>query len=196
MANRNGRKYGFTGLFPIKPGGHSSRLRNYLRSLDRHRYGSPLSDLDIVHMARWTIIERLPYQGLPAKRDILQSQYLLFLCDFDGESVDALVWDFVRFSPHLLIRVWGHCVGFPGARSGEALAIYFEQCQLNTDLLLADVPDATVNEILRALVCRRMLADLIDRKQRNGWTSSALQNQFQQMWAMLSAVGRVQPGSL
>jgi hypothetical protein len=41
-----------------------------------------------------------------------------------------------------------------------------------------------------------MLADLIDRKQRNGWTSSALQNQFQQMWAMLSAVGRVQPGSL
>ena len=75
MANQNGAKYGFTGLFPIKTGGHSANLRTLLRSLDDPRNyprGSPLSDVSIVHMARFVIVDRLAYQGLPAKVDTLK----------------------------------------------------------------------------------------------------------------------------
>ena len=53
MANQNGAKYGFTGLFPIARG-QSANLRVLLRSLDdKESYprGSPLSDVSIVHMA-------------------------------------------------------------------------------------------------------------------------------------------------
>ncbi len=99
MANQNGKKYGFTGLFPIGKGDHAAALRAHLRKLDGKPYGSPLSEVRAIHMARFAVIDGLAYQGLPAKRDSLSSSYLLFLCDFDGESPDALVADLIAADP-------------------------------------------------------------------------------------------------
>ena len=184
MANQNGAKFGYTGLFPIM-GGQSASLRTYLRSLDDNPRGSPLSDVPIVHMARLVIIDTLPYQGAPAKVDALKSHYLLFVCDFDGHSVDVLVRAMVRNIPNQLSAIWGSCVRFPGILSCDRLAAYFEQCQLETNLLLADQPQASVDDVLRGLMCRQRLADFIRQVQRKPRDPAVLQRGFKRMWRSL-----------
>ncbi len=185
MANQNGSKYGFTGLFPIKIGGHSANLRTLLRSLDdTHRYprASPLSEVSIVHMARFVIVDRLAYQGLPAKVDTLKSDYLLFVCDFDGYSVDTLIHAMVRNMAGQVTGIWGHCVGFPGIQSCDRLAVYFEQCQLKTNLLLADQPEASLDDILMGLMCRRRFGEFIRQVQRKPRAPAVLKRGFRLMW--------------
>jgi hypothetical protein len=197
MANQNGAKYGFTGLFPITTG-QSADLRALLRSLDdKQRYprGSPLSDVSIVHMARFVIIDRLAYQGEPAKADALKSHYLLFVCDFDGRSVDALMHAMVQNIPHQVTAIWDHCVWFPGIRSCDRLAAYFEQCQLTTNLLLADQPEASVNDILMGLTCRRRLGEFIKQIQRKPRNPAVLKRGFQRMWRSLQ-IDPPRPGEL
>jgi hypothetical protein len=197
MANQNGAKYGFTGLFPIVRG-QSADLRSFLRSLDDKKdypRGSPLSDVSIVHMARFVIIDRLAYQGAPAKVDTLDSHYLLFVCDFDGGSVDALIQAMVQNIPQQLTAIWGQCVRFPGIRSCDRLAAYFEQCQLTTNLLLADQADASVNEILMGLMCRRRLGEFIRQVQSKPLNPAALKRDFKQMWQDLQNE-KPRPGEL
>src|SRR5689334_17775905 len=117
MPSQKGNKYGLTALFPIKPGEHAAQLRSYLRSLDGDVYGSPLSKVPIIHMARLAVINQMPYQGLPAKNDMLNSAYLLFLCEFDGSSADLLVQQLIREVPEQVDTIWQHCRAFPGRQS-------------------------------------------------------------------------------
>jgi hypothetical protein len=194
MANQNGAKYGFTGLFPVARG-QSANLRTLLRSLDNNPRGSPLSDVPIVHMARFVIIDRLTYQGEPAQVDTLKSHYLLFVCDFDGRSIDALIQAMVQNIPHQITAIWGHCVRFPGIRSRDRLAAYFEQCQLTTNLLLADQPEASVDEILMGLMYRRRLGDFIKQVQRKPRNPAVLKRGFMRILRSLQN-DRPRPGEL
>ena len=198
MANQNGAKYGFTGLFPIKTDGHLAKLRTLLRSLDDKQCyprGSPLSEVPIVHMARFVIIDGLPYQGAPAKLDTLKSHYLLFACDFDGYSVDTLIHAMVSKMPQFT-AIWDHCVGFPGTESLDRLTAYFEQCQLETNLLLADQPEASVDDILKGLMYRRRLGEFIGQVQNQPASPAALQQDFMLMWRSLQNDKPPLPGDL
>ncbi|MEH2532489.1 hypothetical protein V1277_001130 [Bradyrhizobium sp. AZCC 1588] len=190
MANQNGGKYGFTGLFPITPG-QTAELRTFLRKLDesvKYPRGSPLSEVSIVHMARFVMIDRLAYQGTPAKVDALKSAYLLFACDFDGFSIDVLIRAMVKYIPCELEAIWRHCRGFPGIESCDDLAAYFEQCQITTNLLLADQPDASVNDILKGLMYRRRLVKFIKHVQKAQPSPEELKARFEKMWRSLQAV--------
>ena len=162
MTNQNGKKYGFTALFPILAGEHTAELRAYLRTLDANPYGSPLSEAPAIHMARLVVIDRLPYQGWPAKQDSLKSSYLLFLCEFDGESPEALARELADRIPGDVAEIWGHCAGFPGIQSIDLLGAYFERCQQQTNLFLVDGPDNTVEHILKSLRYKRDFAELVD----------------------------------
>jgi hypothetical protein len=197
VANQNGEKYGFTGLFPIASN-RSDDLRAFLRTLDdTHRYprGSPFSHVPIIHMARLFIVDRLAYQGTPAKFDKLKSDYLVFMCEFDGESVDPLVQALVSNIPDEAVTIWGHCLGFPGIHRRDQLSEYFEQCQLETTLFLADQPEASVNEILMALLCRRRLSEFVKQIQSIPRPPDVLQRDFRQMWESLQNE-RPLPGDL
>ncbi|WOH49236.1 hypothetical protein [Bradyrhizobium sp. sBnM-33] len=190
MANQNGKKYGFTGLFPIKVG-QTAELRTFLRRLDlsiKYPRGSPLSEVPIVHMARFVVIDRLAYQGTPAKVDTLKSAYLLFACDFDGFSIDVLIRAMVKYIPCELEAIWQHCRGFPGIESCDDLAAYFEQCQITTNLLLADQPNASVNDILKGLMYRRRLAEFIRHVQDAQPNPADLKADFERMWQSLQEV--------
>ena len=147
------------------------------------------------HMARFVIIDRLAYQGEPAKADALKSHYLLFVCDFDGRSVDALMHAMVQNIPHQVTAIWDHCVRFPGIRSCDRLAAYFEQCQLTTNLLLADQPDASVDEILMGLMSRRRFGEFIKKIQCEPQDPAALKSGFKQMWQDLQNE-KPRPGEL
>jgi len=196
MANQNGGKYGFTALFPIKAGEHASQLRKHLRTLDSNLNGSPLSEAPIIHMARFAIIDRLAYQGLPAKADTLNCAYLLFLCEFDGDSPEALVRQLIDRLPGEATAIWEHCRSFPGTQSADELSSYFEKCQLETTLFLADRPDDTVDAILRALRCKREFADLVLWFQCTTPTPAALKNRVRDLIATLDTALPPHPGSL
>lgn len=196
MANRNGAKYGFTALFPIGPGEHGAQLREYLRSLDGHRRGSPLSELQVVHMARLVIIDRLAYESFPAHADHLKMAYLLFMCDFDERDLVPLVNAMVRKIPGVAKDIWGHCLQFPGTDDADRLLTYFQKCQLKTNLFLADRPDDTVDQILRALRLRRKFGGFVVGAQQRSPAAADLQRAFLRMWQQLENSPAPEPGSL
>lgn len=198
MSNVNGRKYGFTGLFPIKEHADCATLREHLRALDQHPCGSPLSALPIIHMARLVIIDRLPFQGIPAADDRLRSRYLLFACEYDGADVDTLVRALVQAIPDQVETIWGHCIGFPGLTppapaDGDGLVAYFKRCQVATNLFLADQPDRTVPEILKALSAKQHFVAFLERHQ--GEAPQLLQQHFREMWQRV-VDDAPKPGSL
>jgi hypothetical protein len=197
MANQNGEKYGFTGLFPIAQG-QTAALRKFLRSLDdigTYSRGSPFCNVPIIHMARLFIIDRLAYQGTPAKADTLKSDFLVFLCDFDGDSVDVLVEALVSNMRTEMTEIWNHCVRFPGVDRRDPLGDYFERCQVTTTLFFADQPAATVGEILKGLMCRRRFGALIRKVQGGPRNPVVLKQDFERMWLDLQA-DRPLPGEL
>jgi hypothetical protein len=195
MGNTNGKKFGFTSLFPIQDGEHYVLLRKYLRSLDTSNvYGSPLSNVPIIHMARFAITEDLPFQGVPAKRDTLMSRYLLFMCDFDGTTVDALVREMNARIGEVMDAIWSHCRAYPGRESQDRLAAYFEQCQLKTNLFLADRPDDEVRVILRALMYKREFIEFLRNYQLGRFSNPQLE--FQRMWQALANRPTPVPGSM
>jgi hypothetical protein len=187
VANQNGEKYGFTGLFPIATN-RSDDLRAFLRTLDdiaTYPRGSPFSHVPIIHMARLFIVDRLAYQGTPAKFDRLKSDYLVFMCECDGRSVDPLVQALASNIPDETATIWDNCLGFPGIGRRDRLSEYFERCQLKTTLFLADQPEASVNAILMALLCRRRLNEFVKSVQSNPRSPDALQRDFRRMWQSL-----------
>jgi hypothetical protein len=197
MANQNGKKYGFTALFPIRAGDHAAELRSHLRGLDRTFYGSPLSEVRAIHMARFVVIDRLAYQGLPAKADTLASSYMLFLCDFDGESPDALVAGLAAAIPDEVEEIWQHCVAFPGVGLRDPLTAYFEQCQIETNLFLADRPQDTVDDILKSLTYRKKFTELTLWLQKQAAPAPAeLKRRLTAMRATIEDGPAPHPGSL
>lgn len=197
MANQNGDKYGFTGLFPIAPG-KTAELRTLLRSfadLGTYPRGSPFSAVRIIHMARLFIIDRLAYQGTPAKADTLNSDYLVFLCDFDGTNVDALLRTLAGDMSKEVERIWTCCAGFPGIELHDRLGEYFERCQITTTLFFADQPQATVGEILKGLECRRSFNSLVRRVQSTPRNPDTLKKDFLDMWHDVQGKNP-QPGEL
>jgi hypothetical protein len=195
VANQNGNKYGFTALFPIKPGEHAGRLRIHLRSLDSEPNGSPLSKVPVIHMARLVIVDQMPYQGLPAKNDALNSAYLLFLCEFDGTSSDTLAQELLQNIPAEVDTIWQHCRAFPGTQSVDQLADYFQRCSVKTTLFLADQPKDSVQDILRALVYKRELSDLLLCFQQQALSPSQLKARIQAL-RNIDTAPAPDPGSL
>jgi hypothetical protein len=195
MGSVNGKKFGLTCLFPINEGDNNTlKLRKYLRDMDSDVYGSPLSKVPLVHMARFAIVDDLAYQGFPAKRDYLMSNYMLFMCDFDGSNVDALVMAMMTEIGKTLDDIWHHCVAYPGRASRDSLTAYFEHCQLETNLFLADCPDDEVGDILRALICKREFTKFV--KESQSYSVGDLKSAFQAMWERLESPPAPLPGSL
>jgi hypothetical protein len=195
MGNVNGKKYGLTSLFPILEGSHYADLRKYLRSMSStNLFGSPLSSVPMIHMARFAILDDLAFQGLPAKRDTLASRYMLFMCDFDGSTVEHLVRAMLENIPSVLDDVWTHCRAYPGRGSHDALIAFFEQCQLETNLFVADRPDDEVATILRALMCKREFVGFVEAYQRGQFADPRVA--FQNMWLSLRHRSAPEPGSM
>lgn len=202
LPNRCGLHYGYTALFPVGGGQGGGPLRVHLNGLDVHKYGSPFAGSTIIHLLRFIVIDRLPFEGYPAKEESLGSPYLVVMCDFDGEDVADLARSLVEQAPEAVYDVFSHCLAFPfkaksevaGAIAVEKLAGYLRRCQVETALYLSDQPDARVADILRAIQAQMMFAEFVEASQ--AMPRNVLKDKFFEFWRQMSEAKQPLPGSL
>jgi hypothetical protein len=168
MGNKSGIIYGLTILSPIKDDpksevSHNLALRMYLAELPRHQH-SPFAKVSSTHFARIVVMDDVVYVGMPACEEHLQSKYLVFESNFDGD-LDTYLDRMATEIPVVVNEVWGHCEGFPGTANQEAFKSYMKACQVKTTFFFADVNDKTVQQTLGALQTQSAVAAFIVKYQ-------------------------------
>jgi hypothetical protein len=196
MANQSGSVYGLTILSPIIDDPHAKishdlQLRMYLGVMPRDEH-SPFARVASTHMARLTVMNDVVYVGMPACEEHLQSQYLVFESNFDGD-LDTYLRLIATEIPDAVDAVWGHCVGYPGVRDIPAFQSYMKKCQITTTFYFADVNDKTVQQTLAALQTQSAVAAFVERNQ--GKPAAELQTAFAEFIRQLRAAPDPQPGS-
>ncbi len=196
MPNESGSVYGLTILSPIIDDPHARishdlQLRMHLGALPRGE-DSPFAKVSSTHMARLTVMNDVVYVGMPACEEHLQSQYLVFESNFDGD-LDTYLRRMATEIPDHVDSVWSHCIGYPGAGDVAAFESYMKKCQLTTTFYFADVNDKTVQQTLRALQTQAAVASFIERNQ--GKPAAELQNAFTKFLGKLRAAPDPRPGS-
>lgn len=179
---------------------HDVTLRAELRAISAAAE-SPFASVPTTHLARWTIIDEAPFESVPAKVDHFRSKYLMFTSNFDGgtDPDDVALAKYVESLrtniPSTLVRLYRHCVGFSGVTDAAALLAYFKRCQFTTTFLFGAYPEASVDQVLRALTMQRRVADFIADQQDARPSAAALQAAFSQLSASLTAAPTSRPGT-
>ena len=197
MPNQNGSVYGLTILSPIINDGkaspsHDLQIRNYLATLPTGEE-SPFALAPGTHLARLVVMDDVIYVGVPAIEEHLQSKYLIFESNCDGD-LDSYLLGLATAVPQHLDAIWSHCVGYPGAANPQAFAAYMKACQIETTFYFAAVNDKSVPETLRALQTQRAVADFISSHQ--GMEPARLQAEFVQFATRLKSEPLPKSGSM
>lgn len=181
MPNQSGSIYGLTILSPIIIDTkdivcHATAIRDFLATLP-HDHNSPFAKVSSTHMARLVVMDDVVFVGTPAREEHLQSRYLVFETNFDGD-LDTYLLRMARDAADEVDSVWRHCVGYPGLRDAGAFVEYMKKCQVNTTFFFADVNNKTVQQTLRALKVQASLADFIAENQ--GLPAAEIQAAFRE----------------
>jgi len=197
MPNKNGSVYGLTFLSPIiddekATPSHDLQIRKYLANLPC-REDSPFALAPGTHLARLVVMDDVIYVGMPACEEHLNSKYLIFETNCDGD-LDGYLHGLADSIPDHLDAIWKHCVGYPGVANRRAFVDYMKACQLDTTLFFADVNDKSVRETLRALQTQTAVADFIATHQ--GVDATTLQREFIRFAADLKARPLPKAGSM
>lgn len=162
--NTCGQAYALTVLTPIRDG-YEAPLVRCLSSLPAGP-ASPLASVPGTHLARWVVIGDVVYEGQP-RADHLRAGRLLFTSNFDGPLEPYL--DKLRTGlGEIADRIWGHCVGYPGASDAPAFAGYLCRHQLECSLFFAAYGGRTVEEVEHSLEMRRRVIDFALEAQQMG----------------------------
>ena len=176
--NITGGAYALTIFTAIIPG-HEEALRETIEALPRGAE-SPLARLKQLHTSRLQIFDHLVYQGPPALRDELQSNYLVFTAAFDGALdpfLDAII-DHVGVDAG---RWWRHCVGYPALADRAAFKGWVKRNQLHTSLFAVASPNESVANVLESLALReKVLAFAIAAQ---GLPADEVQERFRRTFA-------------
>jgi hypothetical protein len=195
MANVSGTVYGLTILSPIVDDpnaqiSHDCAIRQYLANLP-NGHTSPFAQVSSTHMCRLVVMDDVIYVGTPAREEHLNSRYLVFESNFDGD-LEPYLMRMATEIPDVMDSVWGHCVGYPGVRDVNAFVAYMKKCQLNTTFYFADVNSHTVQSTLRALKVQASVADFIAKHQ--GQSPSELQAAFRAFYERVRNIPDEEPG--
>ena len=179
MANQSGSIYGLTILSPIKDEphlatSHSLAIRMYLQTMPVDGKG-PFGKVSSTHMARLVVLDDVVYFGMPSCEEHLQSKYLIFESNFDGE-LDTYLARLAGEANEEVHSIWQHCIGYPGLENVPAFVAYMKRCQVETTFYFADVNDKTVQQTLRALQTQSAVASFIEKNQ--GKSPEDLQKAF------------------
>jgi hypothetical protein len=197
MSNQSGNIYGLTILSPIidddkATPSHDLQIRKYLAKLST-REDSPFALAPGTHLARLVVMDDVIYVGAPVREEHLNSKYLIFESNIDGD-LDSYLNGLAATVPQYLDEIWQHCVGYPGASNRQAFVTYMKACQLPTTFYFAAVNDKTVTETLRALQTQTAVAEFIATHQ--GMDPATLQREFIQFAESLKSLPPPRPGSM
>jgi hypothetical protein len=197
MPNQNGSVYGLTILSPIiddekATPSHDLQIRKYLATLPTGPE-SPFAQAPGTHLARLVVMDDVIFVGSPAIEEHLQSKYLVFESNCDGD-LDAYLGGLAEAVPEHLDAIWSHCVGYPGASNPKVFVDYMKACQLETTLYFAAVNDKSVPVTLRALQTQRAVTDFIATHQ--GMEPARFQAEFLQLVSKLESEPVPKPGSM
>ena len=195
MPNQSGTVYGLTILSPIlndetATPSHDLQIRDYLATLPTGDQ-SPFALAPGTHLARLVVMDDVVFVGAPAIEEHLQSKYLIFESNCDGD-LDSYLAGLAAAAPQHLDAIWSHCVGYPGAASTQAFVAYMKACQIETTFFFAAVNDKSVPETLRALQTQRAVADFISGHQ--GCEPARLQAEFATFVTRLRSEPLPRPG--
>jgi hypothetical protein len=196
MPNQNGSVYGLTILSPIindetASPSHDLQIRSYLATLPTGEE-SPFALAPGTHLARLVVMDDVIFVGAPAFEEHLQSKYLIFESNCDGD-LDSYLTGLAATAGQHLDAVWSHCVGYPGAANPKRFVDYMKACQIETTFYFAAVNDKSVPETLRALQTQRAVADFIAGHQ--GMEPGRLQAEFAEFVTRLESEPLPKPGS-
>jgi hypothetical protein len=196
MPNQNGSVYGLTFLSPIiddekATPSHDLQIRAYLANLPTGEE-SPFALAPGTHLARLVVMDDVIFVGMPACEEHLNSKYLIFESNCDGDADSYLLGLATTVRAHI-DAIWSHCVGYPGASDPQRFINYMKACQIETTFFFAAVNDKSVSESLRALQTQRAVRDFIASHQ--GMESAKLQAEFKEFVSRLSAISVPKSGS-
>lgn len=164
MANSSGQAYAFMSMTAVMPGREpdlEAMLAAWPKGPD-----SPLARMGTTHFARFLVLHDLVYQGEPQVRDSLESAYLIFVSNFDGE-LEAYLDSLLEFMPDEAEQVWGLCAGCPSLRERDDFLAYLLHNQVDTTFFLSAYPEATVQNVRDAVDLRRRLSRMAVDGQRS-----------------------------
>lgn len=197
MQNSSGQAYGLTVLSPIRSGSGEGRSHvDYVRAVLAgfgNGADSPLAAVESTHMARLAVLDDVFYQSYPAAPDHLASKYLFFSTNFDGD-LDGYLELLRSRIPDEIDHLWRHCVGFPGTGDPVAFRDYFKRCQIDNAIFFADYPDATVQDVLRALDLQRAFVGFVADHQQAA--PAELKRAFEQFLEAAGSRPLPKPGSM
>jgi hypothetical protein len=152
-----------TVLTPVIPG-RVAALRNVLSGLPGWDQ-SPLARVPDTHMARWSVVDPLPFKK--GRRRINSTSYLLFTSWFDGK-VDGYIrglrahLDRVESlgNANLADAIWGNCVGYPGTQDVNEFLDYLLLYSIQPRLAFAGYPQKTA-EVRAAVRLHERLSPIL-----------------------------------
>jgi hypothetical protein len=164
MPSQSGGVYGLTLLCPIIDDNdaipsHDLQIRYHLATLSLGPDG-PFATAPGTHLARLVVLDDVIYVGVPSCEEHLNSKYLVFESNCDGDR-DTYLTGLARNIPDQLDAIWQHCIGYPGAKDLSAFLSYMKKCQLETTFFFAPVNDKSVTQTLSALQTKRAVAAFI-----------------------------------
>jgi hypothetical protein len=196
--NQNGPSYCFMTLCPTTPdtldgeGAPVAELRSFLNNVPQGP-SSPFAAVPTIHLARFVVIDDLPYEGFPQHVDRLGVPYLLCSIDLSGSPRESIL-SLIAQAPEFVKNAWGRCIGFPGVNDREAFWKFLERCQIKTSFFFGGYPQATLDQVLKALDIQRRFAKLAVNTQQS--SSAVLKAEFQRFLSECDSGQSPRPGSI
>ena len=199
MSSKSGNVYGLTLLCPIidDPGAipsHDLQIRVHLAKLSLGP-DSPFAVAPGTHLARLVVLDDVIYVGAPSCEEHLNSKYLVFESNCDGDR-DSYLKGLAKAIPNDLDAIWSHCVGYPddGARDVPAFLRYMKRCEIETTFFFAPVNDKTRTQTLVALRNKAYIARFIAAHQ--GKPPAEIQRNIVTLFERLKALPDPQPATI
>lgn len=137
-----------TVITPVQPG-RERTLGETLAAWGPSKH-SPMKQAPRTHIARFYVIDRLPFL-------VLKRNHLLFNATFD------LPWDGWLRELHGALgertdEMWGNCAGYPAGRGAAAFEAWMLAHRVPARAVVAAAPQARLGDVERALALRHDIA--------------------------------------
>lgn len=169
-----------TVLSPIRNGveenqSFASLTRKHLQSLKLHE-NSPMAKVPNTFLCRFFILDDVIFEGSPAKIDHLKSKYLVFCCNFHGNS-DTYLRGFWQNAKKEIQEIWKYCVAFDQVNDADSFIDYIKKCEVNTTIYFNGSTGLPLDEQLKALYLKQKFSEFAYQTQ--GFSAEKLFSAFQ-----------------